>query len=560
MKKILFAIILAFFFLLATYQNTYAAEEGIERYETQLAIGADGIVSVRELIDYMFVSPRHGIFRTIPTVKTTDEGKRYVVGITDEAITDEFGEPYQMQKSAQSDTVTFKIGNPDVTVTGPTHYAVSYRATGALTYFSGHDELYWNAIGTEWTVPIAHARVTVTLPGKIDPENLMSRCFVGPVGSKEETCSVESTNNGVVFSSSRPLDVSEGMTVVVGFPKGLVAVVEPTPIVSFWDTTMGKIVLFFLFLLGLLWYILLPVKIARRWWLRGRDPKPAMGETHAWFSPPVTQAHRNLTPAEAGTLVDERAEPKDVYATIVDLARRGYMKILETKPGSLDLSKTKDWTGDSHILPFERVLLSGIFASSDLVHLGKIHLAATLKKVQGMIYESLVKEGFFPENPDSIRNKYYVLAFFGFLTVNPLLFLAGVIFGTLMPRKTEFGAQGAAVGRSLKNFLVSQDEKLAFQAKHGMMFEKLLPYAVAFGVEKIWAQKFKDLNLPPPAWYVSSAPGRYSSAHIVKGLQKGARVSFASSVGTKSSSGFSSGFTGGGSSGGGGGGGGGGSW
>lgn len=93
-----------------------------------------------------------------------------------------------------------------------------------------------------------------------------------------------------------------------------------------------------------------------------------------------------------------------------------------------------------------------------------------------------------------------------------------------------------------------------------MMFEGLLPYAVAFGVEKIWAARFKDIALKEPSWYTSSTGGPFNSLIFAQSIGQAASVSFASSVSVKSSSGFSSGFSGGGSSGGGGGGGGGGSW
>ena len=92
-----------------------------------------------------------------------------------------------------------------------------------------------------------------------------------------------------------------------------------------------------------------------------------------------------------------------------------------------------------------------------------------------------------------------------------------------------------------------------------MMFEKLLPYAVAFGVEEIWANRFKDIALKQPTWYVSSNNGVFNSIVFAHALSSSS-TSFAASVMAKSSSGFSSGFSGGGFSGGGGGGGGGGSW
>ncbi len=206
------------------------------------------------------------------------------------------------------------------------------------------------------------------------------------------------------------------------------------------------------------------------------------------------------------------------------------------------------------------VLLRAIFESKDRVALADLDLHDTFETVKKQLYESMVTDGFFPENPQTQRTKYYILAGFALITGNILLCIVAAVFGTLMPRKTLFGAEQAAVARSLKNFLVSQDRQLAFQAKNQMMFEKLLPYAIAFGVEKIWAARFKDIALKQPDWYVSSTGAQFNALIFANSIGRAAAVSFASSIASHSSSGFSSGFGGGGFSGGGGGGGGGGSW
>jgi uncharacterized membrane protein len=309
-----------------------------------------------------------------------------------------------------------------------------------------------------------------------------------------------------------------------------------------------------------LWYIVAPILVIRKWWTSGRDPKPPMGEVSAWFSPPKTQKLRDLTPAETGTLIDEFANLRDIYSTIVDLARRGYLNIIEKTKGVFDFEKQKDSTSDSDVQPFENELLTGIFGKKKRVALADLDLRLTFESVKKQLYESMVTEGLFPENPAKVRTKYYILAFFAFITGNILLGIVAAVFGTFMPRKTEFGAQAAAIARSLKNFLVSQKLPLKFQAEKQMMFEKLLPYAIAFGVEKIWAKRFADLGIRQPSWYVSPSGTAFNTIIFANSLGRAAAVSFAASAMSKSSSGFSSGFSGGGFSGGGGGGGGGGSW
>ena len=43
-----------------------------------------------------------------------------------------------------------KIGDPDQHHHRRHTYTIAYTVQGAMNAFPNHDELYWNAIGTEW--------------------------------------------------------------------------------------------------------------------------------------------------------------------------------------------------------------------------------------------------------------------------------------------------------------------------------------------------------------------------------------------------------------------------
>src|SRR5690606_19709082 len=266
-------------------------------------------------------------------------------------------------------------------------------------------------------------------------------------------------------------------------------------------------------------------------------------------------------PAETGTLIDEHAGPREISALIVDLARRGYLKIIENKKNDFDLEKGKDFEQDSSLRKFEKTILRGLFSTKNKIHLKTAKLYDTVKDVQDELYKSVVKEGYFPEHPHKVRSFYTGMAVAGAMTFNFLLLLMASIFGRLMPKKTMDGVHAANHARSLKNFLTSQERQLEFQAKNQMFFEKLLPFAVAFGVEKVWAKRFADIDMKQPEWFVSSTPVRVFNAHTFTNSLNSSFSSFNSAATpTTSSTGFSSGSGGGGFSGGGGGGGGGGSW
>lgn len=569
MKHIVSAFLLAVFLWLphtvyAQTGNVFSGTEHIGAYNVAISIRPDGKADVGEVIEYDFASyERHGIFRDFIYTKTNDAGKKYAIDVSDVTITDGESIQYPFAQSTEGDIIRWKIGDPNKTITGSHTYQINYIASGTLTYFPNHDELYWNAIGNNWDVPIAKASALVTIPpGKVDPADIHVDCFTGISGSTEKNCTVAIVDaQRVKVVTTKALQPNEGLTVVVGFPKGLAAVLEPRELVPFFDTLTGKIVLIILAVGAFFWYIVSPIVVIRKWLTGGRDPKSAMGEVAAWFSPPQNKHHRALTPAETGTLIDERADLRDIYASIVDLARRGYLKIIETQKNNFDLAKMKDWEGQHDLRAFEIELLNGIFSGGDTVSVKALDLTKTLEKVKTMLYESLVAEKFFPSNPNTLRGWYIALAVLSFIIFNPVLLLVSLIFGQHMPRKTLFGAEQAAVARSLKNFLTSQDKQLAFQAKNQIMFEKLLAFAVAFGVEEIWAGRFKGLGIKNPDWYQSSTGTRFNSMVFAHSLGSGMSRSFATSIAAHSSTGHSSGFSsGGGSSGGGGGGGGGGSW
>src|SRR5262249_4923861 len=114
------------------------------------------------------------------------------------------------------------IGDPNRTVTGSHRYVISYVVAGALNGFPDHQELFWNAVGTEWTVPIAQATATVTGPAGITRVG----CFAGPQGSQLACAAATSQGDTATFGQP-DLSAGEGLTVVAAFPLGTVTNVAP---------------------------------------------------------------------------------------------------------------------------------------------------------------------------------------------------------------------------------------------------------------------------------------------------------------------------------------------
>lgn len=534
-------------------------QEHIRRFQETIWIHRDGTITVKEHIDYDFGNDeRHGIYRDIPTIRTNKDGKKYRMDFQIDQVINEQGEAYTFDVSGK-DTLHIKIGDPDKTITGKHTYVITYTVRGALTYFSDHDELYWNTTGNAWNIPITAVSQTIYLPPQLDASTIRALCYSGYEGSTEQNCTTAVEGHQVVVNTTQTLQSNQGLTSVVRFEKGIVSIVEATEVRDFYTTVWGKFVIALGIIALVFWYILLPLWLPIKWWIHGRDPKHPEGPVRAWFDPPETKSGRALTPAETGTLVDEHAATREISAVVVSLAQRGYLKIVEKDKSDYEFIKTKNIGEQDNLMHFERTFLTELFSGKDVVRLKEAKLSDEVEKVQKALYEELVKEGYFPENPDKMRKRYAILAGLGAVTFNFFLLISASVFGRLMPRKTMLGVEATNKAKSLRNFLTSQERQLAFQAKNQMMFEKLLPFAIAFGVEKIWADRFKDIALTPPEWYVSHHHGVFNSQSFTRGLSSSMSSFKSAATPVSSSTGHSSGFSGG-SSGGGGGGGGGGSW
>lgn len=533
--------------------NNSVVGERIQEFDTIITINRDGSIAVRETIDYYFDTQRHGIYRYIPYTKRNDEGKRVDLTFSDFTVTTPDQKEYKADISRQNEQWVLKIGDPNKTISGKHTYIISYTVKGALGYFDDHDELYWNVTGNGWDVPIQKAKITINFPEKISQEKVKLACYTGAAESTKQNCTGGTDGQKTTIQTTLFLNSYEGLTVVKGFPKGMVETLLPTVYTPFFERWYGKITLAGIIIAAIFWYVLLPIYLVYRWFTKGKDPDVGPAVT-AHFDPPKV-GKRHLTPAETGALLDEHVDRRDLFATIIDLARRGHLKIVEPKEKEFHLVKM---TPKKHntLLPFEQTLYNGVFATGDDVKLKEVKFYTTAMAVETEIYKLMVEHEYFPKNPRTTRNIYYGLGAAGMVTFNFVLAFAAFVFGRFMPRKTLLGAQTSKQAEGLKNFLSSQERQLNFQGDKQMLFERLLPFATAFGVEKAWAKRFEHIDLKNPDWYQGTSSSHFNSALFASHLSNSYN-SFASSSTPPSSS--SSGFSGG-SSGGGGGGGGGGSW
>lgn len=569
-----FAKIVAILLIVAAVPIAAAAQDfTIENYESTITIHEDSSATVIESITVDFSRNKHGIYREIPYKYRDELGGTLRTPIEVLSVTDENGKPWNYRVSKRGSIVHIRIGNAKKYVSGKKTYVITYDVQNAILFLDDYDELYWNVTGNYWKAPIkeASARVELSVGGQSD--KLLTACFTGPSGSRETACSKQASQNSSEFSTDRPLKPGEGFTIVFGWQKGLV-----TP-PSDWQK--------FLWTLNLRenWVFLLPIAsllfILNAWRKKGRDPRVREAVTVAYGPPKYME--KELTPAEVGTLVDEKLDSRDITSAIVGLGVKGYLRIEEkTEEGwvfnSTDytLLKTKD--PDDALTEFEKLLMEKLFSeSSSMVRVSdlKNKFYTNLSSLKSALYSDLVAKGYFASSPEKVRKTYFTIGMFltislamafGFFSPNNFYgVLAGVLTGLpivalarFMPAKTTQGALAHAQTLGFEEFLTRAEKDRLERLGDKHLFSKFLPYAIALDVAESWARAFEGIYQEPPQWYTSPHAGRFTTF---------SPRSFSSSVSTMTSSLGSAMFSaprgsggGGGSSGGGFGGGGGGSW
>lgn len=548
--------------------------ESLKNFQADVLINKDGTIDVKETILYDFgTNQKHGISRNIGIIKTNENGKKFLLDVSIESVTNELGVPYTYTSSKETSTSDIKIGNANELVTGIKTYVIKYKVSGAITYFSDHDELYWNMSGNNWQYPIQKFLGTVTLPPEVQTSQLNATCIDGPLGATNLNCTTNIIGTVVTLTENNALPPGDGVTVVVSFPKNVVSVLEPVSINTEGTFNVTNPIYYIFYFIGALllifWVIVLPIIILISWAKERKELKQKAKIVAAWFDPPKLDDGQKFSPAETGLIYDKSISIKEVTATLIDLAMRGYMKIKNDGSNAYSFERLKSYDNNSALRPFEKTLLDGLFSeapiSSNVLSVVTVkslgQTVAFTNKVRTFnkqVEDSLMDASMFIKRPSQVSTLYIILTIFGFMTLNfPLGFVA-FIFGRKSAKRTDKGIEKYSEAASLRNFLVSQDEQLDFQAKNQMFFEKLLPYASAFGVEDVWVKRFEGIEFKQTDWY----DGNFSNAAAYIAFSRTFSDSVKSSSGfssNTSSSGFHSGFSGG-SSGGGGGGGGGGSW
>ncbi len=413
---------------------------------------------------------------------------------------------------------------------------LSYDVVGALRSYPGGDQLWWDAVPQEhFGFPINSSTVTVYLPPDYAP-----REGVDPIETYGAPGEIQVNGSTVVARAARPIGGNEMFSLRVQYPH------DPAGRAPAWQAafderrafeenvqpllSLGAVALSLLIGVGGLLFVFI------RWQTQGRDPE--VGPVPQFLSEPPG----DLSPAVVGTLLDETADTRDIMSILIDLARRGYVVIEETRTeGPFGIGSNSQFVfkrtdkGLDGLKQFEKRMIQAVFGREMTRSLESLRnrFYKHIPALQNELYDALVAEGFFERSPQTTRTLWQVggisvvglsgvlmvFVFTMFIESVPTLVcvpFAGILvglamttLGRVMPAKTQKGAEAAAKWRAFAEYLRNL-ERYSTVEEAAARFDEYLPYAIAFGLDRSWMRRFEKVpSVPIPPWYWPTYVGPY---------------------------------------------------
>ncbi len=402
-------------------------------------------------------------------------------------------------------------------------FVVSYKVNGGFYYYDKTDQMEWKAIAEIRDKPIDDVTVTVHLPEDIT----LKEDQIGLNASGRDLTKKQISQKTLRFTGT-DFGPNTRFWVGVEFPKGYITV-NPELLANQKEfearrakERIGLIVSLGISILLVVFVFLLMLVI---WWKWGKDVQlPQVAEY-------LTEPPDATPPAVVSEILDEDTDIKDINATLVDMARRGYIKFWKKPDDTLF-----EWLGDKGDLKaFELQVVNDLFAGRQTASLSsfKNTFYSKIPQLKKMIGQESVNMGFYKTAPAVIKRRFLifglcVILFGGFLACvsinviadlfmgstglarNIILFslpvataisgLIIIIFGFPMTRKTKKGAEANARWAAFKVYL-ENIQKYGKTGNAQEIYERFMPYAVAFKLERIFTTAFAREDILPPVWF-----------------------------------------------------------
>ncbi|HZA74613.1 MAG TPA: DUF2207 domain-containing protein [Propionibacteriaceae bacterium] len=538
LRTLLVAVVLGLGLLAGPFALPASAQGTAQTFVVEANLDPSGRLAVRQTITFTGDVPRE-LSQKLETREDLVGDRQYVQDIND--ITATAG------RAAVTPNVTEDARFTTITVptNGANEVVMSYTVTGAVVNIPDGTALRVRLL-QGLSAQVAEFSATVQIPTQFT----YIRCTAGNPNSTTPCRFAAAGTEGAQVPTFRDGPRGEGQVVAIdiGFPPGAVAANEQ---VAFrW--TVGRAFsarpLPLALALGLLALGAIGLYLLHR--RTGTDASAAgqisrVGE----FVPtgPGQSEFRvvgDIRPGHVGTVADERVDPIDVTATVVDLAVRGHLKITEL-PRAGEFART-DWEltrlsgGPDGLRPFETQLLDGIAPQGSSVKVSELpsRVNETIGGVQDTLYDEVVSNGWFERRPDATRSRFTQLALgaliaavavtailaafttFGLVGLALIILALGLVFvAQELPSRTAKGSALLGGLGALRSELLSHPTNQMPAGEELREISEVLPYAIVLGGSERWldaivaADTDDDADpddLPwyagPPNWHLRDLP------------------------------------------------------
>jgi hypothetical protein len=472
-----------------------------------MKVERDGRLTVAETV---FVAARAAMTRRVPLRIQAGDDRDRVFTVRD-ATVDGNG-----STETTGDEFVMRLGEGASTVT--------YTVDGAVIDLGDRTEARWQ-VASGWDVEVRMLRASFIAP---DPPGSVV-CLAGALGSTSPCESALTDHGRVLRVVQQNLKPGNRIDLSVGLPPRAV------PANAQFDTTSSTVGAFALTPLsgfGLAALALLVLGgFLLLWFARGRDARALPtdvgpvdvllrdGDRVSFASPD------GVLPGQVGTVVDERVDPLDLTATVVDLAVRNYLWITETPGDPADWALVRRNPPDDALTGYERAVLAALLPDgTDRVAVSA--LRPDLTAVRDALYADVVTRDWFTHRPDHERTRWMIIGaavvaagiagtvVLALTIGHALLGLAVVIGGIAlilgarwMPARTRRGSVLVQQVRGLLTYLRTTDPGTIPAADRDLVVSRSLPFAIALGDTDHWLTLLPDTELH---WY-EGRPGNVAT-------------------------------------------------
>jgi len=331
------------------------ARPGITFFRADVTVRENATLEVREEIAVRNASSfyKHGFQRDLPISLTDRWDIRYVgtyqkdngIRVKILEVTED-GQRVKCELGKRYGYAQLSIGERNVQLDSGEHrFVIRYTVDWAMISGAGRDTLYWNAVGSERTVPIAEAILAVHLPEAVPGEKIEVEPRVGGLGGSfprrsENTLERVDDASGAIVYRATNMNPRQSLSLAVTWPSGYIHMPKFVFLRREGGVLVAPALLFLYYLIAWVWI--------------GPDPKPDV--VVARYEPP-----EGISPAAARYIASGITDGRSFAAVIAQLAVRGCIHV-DSDHGKYKLSRLmSDRASEAALAPEENFVLALLF-------------------------------------------------------------------------------------------------------------------------------------------------------------------------------------------------------